>query len=114
MPKAESHLTLIPSPTQIEDDHPAIDDLIFVKKRKRPKGEPTARNYWAVARTGRWGFDNLIGAKLADEAVTFMKEAGQPTLLASIVESMIDEAVCEGVEVGFLHRIGEHLIGVAK
>lgn len=66
--------------------------------------------YWAPVVTGDWGTDTSRGRFYADEAVTFISARGNPTILAHIMKSMVGQAAWGGVEVGFFHRLSEHLL----
>lgn len=62
---------------------------------------------WAPEVTGDWTIDCSRGKAYAEEAIEFMQRSNNPTCLGHIVKAMIGNGAYTGVEVGFMHRIGE-------
>lgn len=65
---------------------------------------------WAPIVTGDWGKDTAQGKVYADEAMAHIRIKENPSILGHVMKSMIGQAAWSGVEVGFFHRISEHLL----
>lgn len=65
---------------------------------------------WAPVVTGEWGKDTAQGKVYADEAMAHIRQRDNPSILGHVMKSMIGQAAWSGVEVGFFHRISEHLL----
>jgi hypothetical protein len=68
-----------------------------------------SRNYWTVVRTGRYDWDNFLGAGLADQLLKTMRSEGNYTTLNFVIRDMIAGGTFDGVEVGFLSEIARDL-----
>ena len=67
-------------------------------------------DYWTPETTSDWSDANAIGRLYGDEAVTWLRTTGNPILLGHVLKAMVGKAAFGGVEVGFAHRLSEHLI----
>lgn len=62
---------------------------------------------WCPLISGHWEKDNITGRIYADELLRHMRATQSPMLLGHVVKAMKGRHA--GVEVGFFHRISEHL-----
>jgi hypothetical protein len=53
------------------------------------EGVGTSRNFWTVVRTGRYDWDNFLGAGLADQLLKTMRSEGNYGSLNYIIRDMI-------------------------
>lgn len=67
-------------------------------------------DFWSPKGTGDWEHDTRLGKRYADEMIHWIREHKNPTIFGHIVKSMIGKGGYSGVEVGFYHRISEHLL----
>lgn len=72
--------------------------------------EGIALDYWAPEVTDDWLVDNNRGKEYADEMISRLRAYGSPTCVGHIIKAMIGKGGYTGVEVGFFHRISEHLM----
>lgn len=70
--------------------------------RKDSHGLPVA--------SGDWNADNAAGRAYADEFVQMIRDKESPTALYHTVKAMEGQGAWSGVEVGFFHRLSEHLL----
>jgi hypothetical protein len=73
------------------------------------EGVGTSRNFWTVVRTGRYDWDNFLGAGLANQLLHAMRSEGNYTTLNFVIRDMIAGGTFDGVEVGFLSEIARDL-----
>lgn len=64
---------------------------------------------WCPLTSGNWEKDNITGRIYADELIQHIKANKNPTLLGHVVKAMGLKGRHAGVEVGFFHRLSEHL-----
>lgn len=57
-----------------------------------------------------WASLNAVGKQRADDLILRMQTEQAPQLLGFAVLKMMTEQTYGGVEVGFIHRIGEYLV----
>jgi hypothetical protein len=69
----------------------------------------TSRNYWTVVRTGRYDWDNFLGAGLADQLLKTMRSERNYTTLNFVIRDMIAGGIFDGVEIGFLSEIAKDI-----
>ena len=67
-------------------------------------------DYWSPAIISDWPEANAIGSLYGEEAVTWLRTTGNPILLGHILKAIVGKGAFGGVEVGFAHRLSEHLI----
>ena len=67
-------------------------------------------DYWSPAISLDWSEANAIGRLYGDEAVTWLRTTGNPILLGHILRAIVGKGGFDGVEVGFAHRLSEHII----
>lgn len=67
-------------------------------------------DHWSPEVTDDWGVDTAQGKVYADEAIAFIRVKQNPTVIGHVIKAMIGRGAWTGVEVGFFHRISEHLL----
>lgn len=67
-------------------------------------------DYWSPDITGDWVTDTAVGKEYADEAVRCIRNKQNPSALGHLIKAMIGKGGYTGVEVGFFHRMSEHLL----
>lgn len=89
-------------------------DLSFVRRRRGG-----GFDYWAVQPTGNYSHDCALGKALGEEYLAYIGRnptIGKETLLACIVQSMIEHAQAgqdsKGVRVGFLGTVNGHAMAL--
>lgn len=65
---------------------------------------------WHSTPTGNWCADNRTGRLYADELVEYMREHDDPAILGHVVKAIASKDHWGGVEVGFCHQLGKHLL----
>jgi hypothetical protein len=93
---------------QKEAPPPKQDDV--VQYLPSVEGAGTGRTYWNVVRTGRYDWDNFLGAGLADQLLKMMKSKGNYTTFNFVIRDMIAGGTFGGVEIGFLSEIAKEII----
>lgn len=66
--------------------------------------------FWVPTVTGKWDTDNCTGQKIAGDLLERIASSGNPTLLGHLMKSMVGHGDWTGVEVGFFHRLSEHIV----
>ncbi len=76
-------------------------------KAMRGKG----RDWWHVKETGDFLLDHALGEKLATEFLRYGRQRGRRSILAAIIEGMIEKGPkhCRGVRMGFLSVISDQM-----
>ena len=69
---------------------------------------------WQPRVTGDWSADTTTGRKMADQMIKEITESANPTLLGHLMKSMVGHGDWTGVEVGFFHRLSDHMISLNK
>jgi hypothetical protein len=90
-------------------DTPTTPEPDLVSYLPCVEGVGTDRNYWTVVRTGRYDWDNFLGAGLADQLLRTMRSEGNFTALNFVIRDMIAGGTFDGVEVGFVSEIAKAL-----
>lgn len=69
-----------------------------------------AQAIWKPERSGDWSADNATGRTMAIEAVSRMRQDGNPVMLGHLVKQMIEGGVYDGVETGFFHALSVEIL----
>lgn len=70
-------------------------------------------NYWAVPRTGVWSEDVNMGRGIAAEVANHICENDDPLIMEKVTHAICKVEEMGGVEIGFLHRVGEMMARTA-
>ena len=85
-----------------------ITDLPFIASTGKHK-----LSYWNTRPNGDYADECLLGEAYAREAVRYMAEESDPTLLGLILSDINRKGGNSGIEIGFMHAIAKYAIATA-
>ena len=66
-------------------------------------------DHWVPFRTGDWGRDNTVGRVYARRFIAHVREENCTMMMVSILRTMVQKGVYDGVEAGFMQELAERI-----